>query len=138
MMLYDCYYYYCHFFSKYHCFLQCKIKSYKESGIKIITINRNIALSCIYEWMKWCKTRKNINELFILLRNIILLMKSQLVTNYTLKHDVNRCEWVSECCSKQIQQIFSYIMARTSYFSMRWWWRSLCSIPTRWVGFLYC
>ena len=22
MMLYDCYYYYCHFLSKYHCFLQ--------------------------------------------------------------------------------------------------------------------
>ena len=51
MMLYDCYYYYCHFLSKYHCFLQCKItlfsKSYKESGIKIITINWNIAISCI-------------------------------------------------------------------------------------------
>jgi hypothetical protein len=25
MMLYDCYYYYCHFLSKYHCFLQCQI-----------------------------------------------------------------------------------------------------------------
>ena len=25
VMLYDCYYYYCHFLSKYHCFLQCKI-----------------------------------------------------------------------------------------------------------------
>ena len=81
---------------------------------------------------------KNIDQWLILPKNIILLMKSQLVTNYTLKHDVNRCEWVSECCSKQIQQIFSYIMARTSYFSMRWWWRSLCSIRTRWVGFLYC
>ena len=29
----------------------------------------------------------------ILLRNIILLRKSQLVTSYTLKHDVNRCFW---------------------------------------------
>jgi hypothetical protein len=27
----------------------------------------------------------------ILLKNTILLMKSQLVTSYTLKHDVNRC-----------------------------------------------
>ena len=73
MMLYDCYYYYCHFLSKYHCFLQCKIrffsKSYKESGIKIITINWNIALSCIYEWMKCCQTRKKI----ILMNDLIYL-----------------------------------------------------------------
>ena len=26
MMLYACYYYYCHFLSKYHCFLQSKIR----------------------------------------------------------------------------------------------------------------
>jgi hypothetical protein len=26
MMLYVCYYYYCHLLSKYHCFLQCKIR----------------------------------------------------------------------------------------------------------------
>ena len=26
MMLYDCYYYYCHFLFKYHCFLQCEIR----------------------------------------------------------------------------------------------------------------
>jgi hypothetical protein len=71
MMLYDCYYYYCHFLSKNQCFLQRKIrffsKSYKESGIKIITINWNIAISCIYEWMKCCQKRKIINEWFILL-----------------------------------------------------------------------
>ena len=94
VMLYDCYYY-CHFLSKYHCFLQCKIiffsKSYKESGIKIITINWNIAISCIYEWMKCCQTRTIINVWFILLRDIILLRKSQLVTSYSLKLDVNRC-----------------------------------------------
>jgi len=35
-----------------------------------------------------------------------------------------------------IQQFFSYIMARTSQFSMRWWWGPLCSRPTHWVGFL--
>jgi hypothetical protein len=97
MMLYDCYYYYCHFLSKYHCILQCKIiffsKSYKEYGIKIITINWNIAISCIYEWKKCCQTRKNINEWFILLNDIILLMNSQLVTSYSLKLDVNRCFW---------------------------------------------
>jgi hypothetical protein len=32
--------------------------------------------------------------------------------------------------------IFSYIMARTSYFSMRWWWGPLCTRPTRLVGLL--
>jgi hypothetical protein len=82
MMFYDCYYYYCHFLSKYHWFLQCKIiffsKSYKESGIKIITINWNIAISCIYEWMKCCQKRKIINEWFILLKDTILLRKRQL------------------------------------------------------------
>jgi hypothetical protein len=34
----------------------------KESGIKIITINWNIAISCNYEWMKCCEKRKNIKE----------------------------------------------------------------------------
>ena len=28
----------------------------------------------------------------------------------------------SDCCLMPIQQFFSYIMARTCYFSMRWWW----------------
>jgi hypothetical protein len=43
---------------------------------------------------------------------------------------------VSDCCLTPIQQFFSYIMARISLFSMRWWWGPLCSRPTRWVGFL--
>ena len=34
---------------------------------------------------------KNIDECLILLQITILLMKSQLVTSYTLTHDVNRC-----------------------------------------------
>jgi len=34
---------------------------------------------------------------------------------------------VSDCCLMPPQQLFSYIMARTSYFSMRWWWGSLCT-----------
>jgi hypothetical protein len=38
--------------------LQCTIISYKESGIKIIIINWNIAISCIYEWIKCCQERK--------------------------------------------------------------------------------
>jgi hypothetical protein len=41
----------------------CSVKldfsiSYKESGIKIITINWNIAISCIYEWIKCCPPKK--------------------------------------------------------------------------------
>jgi len=41
----------------------CSVKldfsiSYKESGFKIITINWNIAISCIYEWIKCCPKRK--------------------------------------------------------------------------------
>ena len=39
------------------------------------------------------KKKKNIDEWLILLKNTILLMKSQLVTSYTLEHDVNRCFW---------------------------------------------
>jgi len=37
-----------------------------------------------------------------------------------------------------IQQFVSYmymIMVRTSEFSMRWWWGSLCTRPTHGVGF---
>jgi hypothetical protein len=34
------------------------------------------------------------------------------------------------------QHLFSYIMAKTSKFSMRWWWGPLCSRPTRCVEFL--
>ena len=36
-------------------------------------------------------------------------------------------EWASDCCLTPIQQFFSYmyIMARTSLFSMRWWWGPL-------------
>ena len=68
--------------------------SYKESIFKIITINWNIAISCIYEWIKCCpKRKKNIDEWLILLKNTILLMKNQLVTSCTLKHYVNRCFW---------------------------------------------
>ena len=76
----------------------CSVKldfsiSYKESGIKIITINLNIAISCIYEWIKCAKKEKSIDEWLILFRNIILLRKCQLATSYNLKLDVNRCFW---------------------------------------------
>jgi hypothetical protein len=44
-------------------------------------------------------------------------------------------DWVSDCCLTPIQQFFSYIMGRTSKFSMRWWWGSLCTRPTRGLEF---
>jgi len=35
------------------------------------------------------------------------------------------------------KQFFSYIMARTSYNLMRWWWWcALWTRPTRWVRYL--
>jgi len=39
-------------------------------------------------------------------------------------------------CLTPIQQFFSYIMRRTSKFSMRWWWGPLCTRSTRRVRFL--
>jgi len=44
---------------------------------------------------------------------------------------VTKIESVSDCCSTPTQQLLSYIMARTSYFSMRWRWGPLCARPTR-------
>jgi len=34
------------------------------------------------------------------------------------------------------EQVFIYIMPRTSYISMRRWWCPLCTRPTHEVGFL--
>jgi len=45
---------------------------------------------------------------------------------------------VSERCLTPSEHIFSYIMARTSYISMRWLWDPLCTRPTRWVWSLLC
>ena len=67
--------------------------SYKESGFKIITINWNIAIFAFTNELNVAQKEKNIDEWLIWLKNTILLMKSQLVTSYTLKHDVNRCFW---------------------------------------------
>jgi len=38
---------------------------------------------------------------------------------------------VSDCCLTPTQQFVSYIMAKISQFSMRWWWCPLCTRPTR-------
>jgi hypothetical protein len=94
--------------------LDCSI-SYKESGIKIITINWNIAITCIYEWIKCCQKRqKSIDEWMILLRNNILLRKSQLVTSYSLKLDVNICFWnpTWSKCKHVYKPVVSFIKKR--------------------------
>jgi len=36
---------------------------------------------------------------------------------------------------RQLSNFFSYIMARTNYFAMKWWWGPLCTRPTRLVWF---
>jgi hypothetical protein len=97
MMLYDCYYYYFHFLSKYQCFLQCKIRYFLKvirnpASKSLRSIEISLYLAFTNEW-NVAKKRKIINEWYILLRDIILLRKSQLVTSYSLKLDVNRCFW---------------------------------------------
>ena len=43
---------------------------------------------------------------------------------------------VSNCCITLNKKYFSYIMARTNYFLMRWWWCLLCTGLTCLAGFL--
>jgi hypothetical protein len=47
-------------------------------------------------------------------------------------------DWLSDCCLTPIQQLFSCIMAKKSWFSMRWWWDPLCTRPTHLVEFILC
>ena len=72
----------------------CSVKlnfsiSYKES-LQSTEISLYLAFT---NELNVAQKEKNIDEWLILLKNTILLMKSQLVTSYTLKHDVNRCFW---------------------------------------------
>jgi hypothetical protein len=50
----------------------------------------------------------------------------------------NLSDWVIDCCLAPTYQFFGSVIARTSKFSMRWWWGSLCFKPTRLVGYLKC
>ena len=87
---------------------------YKESSFKIITINWNIAISSFTNELNVAQKEKNIDEWLILLKNAILLMKSQLVTSYTLKHDVNRCFWNPDWskCKHVYKPVVSFIKKR--------------------------
>jgi hypothetical protein len=42
-------------------------------------------------------------------------------------------EWVSDRYLMPIQQLFSHVIARTSWFSIRWWRGTRCTRPIRWV-----
>ena len=45
-------------------------------------------------------------------------------------------EWVDECCCLMpSEQVFSHIMAITSYITMRWWWCLLCTKSTHLFDF---
>ena len=82
---------------------------------KISTVNRHQVMAKItWTLVKWAK-KKYMNSYF-----------QQSLSSW----------WVSDCCLTPIQQVFSYIMVGTGYFSMRWWWDPLCSRPTRWVEFV--
>jgi hypothetical protein len=50
-------------------------------------------------------------------------------------HSWGTNEWVSDYCWTWNEQFFSYIMARTNYILMRWWWCPLCSRPTHLLDF---
>ena len=65
---------------------------------------------------------------------LFFVIRSQRFLRILISNAKKYSEWVSYCYLTPSQQFFSYIMARTSYISMRWW-RPLCSIPTRFVGF---
>jgi hypothetical protein len=95
----------------------CSVKldfsiSYKESDIKI---NWNIAISCIDEWIKYCQKIKNVlmNDWFYL-EILFWWGKSQLVTSYTLKLDVNRCFWnpAWSKCKHVYKPVVSFIKKR--------------------------
>jgi len=43
---------------------------------------------------------------------------------------------MGDCCLNTSEEICIYIMARTSYISLRRWWYSPCSRPTRLLGFV--
>ena len=44
-------------------------------------------------------------------------------------------EWLSDCCLMPNEHIFSNIMTRTNYISMRWWRCTLCPRSTNIVRF---
>jgi hypothetical protein len=71
MMLYDCYNYYCHFLSKYHCFLQCKIRFFlnvirNPASKSLRSIEISLYLAFTNEWNVAKKEKLLMNDLFYL------------------------------------------------------------------------
>ena len=71
MMRYDCYYYYCHFLSKYHCFLQCKIRFFLKvirnpASKSLRSTEISLYLAITNEWNVAKKEKLLMNDLFYL------------------------------------------------------------------------
>ena len=71
IMLYDCDYYYCHILSKYHCFLQCKIRFFLKvirnpASKSLQSIEISLYLAFTNEWNVDKKEKLLMNDLFYL------------------------------------------------------------------------
>ena len=66
---------------------------YKESGCKSLQSTEISLYLAFTNELNVSQKEKHIDEWMIILKNTILLRKSQLVTSYTLRHDVKRCFW---------------------------------------------
>ena len=87
----------------------------------------NIYVSCkSQEWYLHCymifcllnKVSSTSCELWIINRTNIIII---IIKIFVLLGTKFQFEWVNGCCLAPTQQYFSYIMARTSEFSMKWW-----------------
>ena len=102
-----------------------------EVFIMLCFFYRNVSL--VRYWIKYHKNLDGHMVVRVILRYVYIYYS---LSPFWVSEWVS--EWVSDCCLTQTQQFFSYmyIIARTSYFSMRWWWCPLCSRSTRIVVFL--
>jgi RsiW-degrading membrane proteinase PrsW (M82 family) len=112
----------------------------KFSETDIIKILQFLIDNIFVVWWAWFSTdRKHSYEYEYWLgspsRRLVSLFVRDILHTGAFE-EIRKKEWVSYCCLTPIQQFFSYIMARTSRFSMRWWWGPLCTRPTRGVRFL--
>jgi hypothetical protein len=85
------------------------------------------------QWFDQCIISKMIlkggsNWLFPVVFSVeITLSGSHSGNSFEFNHILNPTIWVSDCCLAPIQQFFSYIMARTSKFSMPMRWSTSTS-----------
>ena len=79
-----------------------------------------LCIPCIFPWL----------DLFMFAlskysQNILHLSTINLTTSRSKLMNWSY-EWVSDCSLTPKDQLFNYIMKRTSYISMRWWWSQFC------------